>query len=868
MKKPLSFLILNVILFSIVCFSVVPLQAQTPPPPTTDTTHKGIVLFAAQADPSGAIRLEWFSMLNRSVENYLIYRTALPFTDSSDFILIDSTKGNEYEDHIQNSNIGTSVKYAYYINGVTLNGDVVKSNTVTVEIPGIQPKNAFRLKAEPKDGKVNLVWEKPPVAVTSQFSVYRLTPQAGVMMSAIARYDTLLIATTADTSCVDTPTVASSGMNYFAYFVSVNIVDSLTIHSSLAFVFMEKNIITDKVTIVSKPGLTAQIGVPYTYIVKAISTDSTAVIHYFVKSPVRSDSLQCDSISGVITLTPTERQIIPINVTAKSNKGGRAEQEFEIRVAKTNGIISGTVTDTLGNPIKGVFINVLKRDRGEAFLYNAITDSLGKYRISKVDQGSYLVHAIPSRGTYLDQWYNGASSPMDATPVIIADSPSVATVDFVLRNKITPTIQKFTVQGQITDTVGLPISTRGTEVCFVVTAFAQNQNSVHPFIECNSDSDFRLDGKSEFVFKAEVDSTGAYSIKLPAASYIIFAEAPGYMRSFYKNESNFLQADVIILASDTSGISFTLTPIPPIVLGSISGQVLDTTNNVGVPARLIAFRKNLVTERGFRPFKFSFTTETDSTGSYTFNNLPQGNYIVLAIPLGNYAPAFYNDGTSDLKWDKATSIAINGNSVSGINIDVHAIADSSNGYTSIGGTVVESDSGNIPFKGTMVFATNSNGDVVGYAVTDSHGRFTISDLAPGSYNVSVNSPGYQSNDASASPSYDASGSPLNTSVSLSVQTITAVTTTTTVPVKYALNQNYPNPFNPTTRISFSVPNRVKVTLIIYNVLGQEIATLVNSIYNAGTYSIDFNASRLSSGLYFYRIQAGEFSSTKKMILMK
>ncbi|GBD90773.1 hypothetical protein BMS3Abin04_01492 [bacterium BMS3Abin04] len=83
-----------------------------------------------------------------------------------------------------------------------------------------------------------------------------------------------------------------------------------------------------------------------------------------------------------------------------------------------------------------------------------------------------------------------------------------------------------------------------------------------------------------------------------------------------------------------------------------------------------------------------------------------------------------------------------------------------------------------------------------------------------------------------------------------------------------LNQNYPNPFNPTTNISYSLVNSVKVTLKIYDVLGNLIQTLVNEQQSAGNHEINFSGTNLASGLYIYRIQAGSFTQQKKMILLK
>ena len=86
--------------------------------------------------------------------------------------------------------------------------------------------------------------------------------------------------------------------------------------------------------------------------------------------------------------------------------------------------------------------------------------------------------------------------------------------------------------------------------------------------------------------------------------------------------------------------------------------------------------------------------------------------------------------------------------------------------------------------------------------------------------------------------------------------------------KFILSQNYPNPFNPSTTIRYQIPIMSFVTIKIYDVLGREIETLVNNFKDAGRYEVELNASTLPSGVYFYRIQAGDFIQTKKMILLK
>ncbi|MFA7421354.1 MAG: T9SS type A sorting domain-containing protein, partial [Melioribacteraceae bacterium] len=90
----------------------------------------------------------------------------------------------------------------------------------------------------------------------------------------------------------------------------------------------------------------------------------------------------------------------------------------------------------------------------------------------------------------------------------------------------------------------------------------------------------------------------------------------------------------------------------------------------------------------------------------------------------------------------------------------------------------------------------------------------------------------------------------------------------TVPTKYELSQNYPNPFNPSTTIKFALPKEGLVKLSVFNILGQEVGTLINGFKAAGSYSVEWSASNLSSGMYFYRLEANNNIITKKMTLVK
>ncbi|MBI1931311.1 MAG: T9SS type A sorting domain-containing protein [Ignavibacteriales bacterium] len=89
-----------------------------------------------------------------------------------------------------------------------------------------------------------------------------------------------------------------------------------------------------------------------------------------------------------------------------------------------------------------------------------------------------------------------------------------------------------------------------------------------------------------------------------------------------------------------------------------------------------------------------------------------------------------------------------------------------------------------------------------------------------------------------------------------------------IPTEFKLEQNYPNPFNPTTTIRYQIPVNKHVTIKVYDVLGKEVATLIDEYKPAGIYKLEFNASNFSSGVYFYKLIAGKYIDVKKMILLR
>jgi hypothetical protein len=101
-----------------------------------------------------------------------------------------------------------------------------------------------------------------------------------------------------------------------------------------------------------------------------------------------------------------------------------------------------------------------------------------------------------------------------------------------------------------------------------------------------------------------------------------------------------------------------------------------------------------------------------------------------------------------------------------------------------------------------------------------------------------------------------------------IDAVTGVSEENTIPKSYALYQNYPNPFNPTTTIEFDIPEKTNVKLVVYDILGREVETLVNKEFEPGKYKINFTATNLPSGVYFYTLRTPKFTKTNKMLLIK
>lgn len=751
-------------------------------------------------------------------------------------------------------------------------------------------------------GKIYLTWTKPPGDSVQYYLLFRAQMPNSL---AFTRIDS-----TTKNEFVDIPVAASNYVAY-VYYVEARMKGGSTLRSNMALVNIWPRPQTDVVRITSEPVKSATVGVLYTYQVKAVSSDSTARLKYALSLRPFFEMTIVDS-TGLIKWTPRTRGMFRIVVVVISTKGGKASQEYTLTVSGSTGTIAGTVTDTTGKPIAKVVVKLYGRyisvlSNILPFEYSAVTDSLGKYSISRLDSGTYLARAIPMRPDYLEQWYDGKASVDKADPIEVKDSIPVA-IDFKLKAKAA--IPKYTVSGTVLDESGNPI--KESWVVFSRAGFSFNSSKLGGDDWSSQDdnrdlfdmeqmrmvtmspgmpsvgiggsaevNDFRLDGTSAYVSKVRVDSEGKYSVTLPQGSYIAFAFAPGYHKLFYDNRSDFLSADIIKLTSDLTDINFVLKAVNPLATGVINGSVVDTVSGAGVPARVVAFRARAVGHDTLLVPK-AYHTDTDSTGAFSLKELPPGDYIILAIPLGHFTPSYYSTVGPTTRWKEATKVNVDGNNVAGITIFVRPAIRSATGYTWVRGNVrsATGTSGSlgkrhalVGIEGSIVYAAdNTTGLVAGYGVTDADGAFAITELAPGPYTLSVDKIDYDPAIGGANPTYDASGNPVPATVSLDIA-VTDVEGNPILPTGYVLEQNYPNPFNPTTNIVFSIPQTEKVTLTIYNMLGQKIATVLDGSFLAGTHVVTWNGRdglgrQLPSGVYFYRLSTSRFSEARKMVLLK
>lgn len=250
-------------------------------------------------------------------------------------------------------------------------------------------------------------------------------------------------------------------------------------------------------------------------------------------------------------------------------------------------------------------------------------------------------------------------------------------------------------------------------------------------------------------------------------------------------------------------------------------------------------------------------------GVYLFKQVFQDTVDLMAFDddtenAYQYVPTYY---PSTIEWQNALPI-YPGSGLSNINIGVFRLVNDMQSSGNISGSVyLTTDFPSSPLHNAIVYAKTGN-VFKGYSVSLSSGSYSIGYLPQGSYQLTCSRIGY--NTSSVNQQLGASNL---SNVNFFLEQFTGIYESA-VPVGYSLLQNYPNPFNPATEITFNIPVASIVKLYVYDALGKETQMLLDKEMKAGKYSIQWDATAFPSGVYFYRLTAGDFTDTKKMVLIK
>ncbi len=490
--------------------------------------------------------------------------------------------------------------------------------------------------------------------------------------------------------------------------------------------------------------------------------------------------------------------------------------------------ITGTVVDAAGQPLKDAFVKAFSQT--SPYVRSAKTNAAGFFSIT-VQTGTYFVQT--SKFGYFFEYYDNVTSLTAATPVVVNEGDSLS-LAIDLATFVPPA--SFTLTGNVTNDLG---AAQRAEI-FVYKVRANNYHYM--------------------VKRTHTDSLGNYSVNVKENdTVIVYARVPGfaYFPEFYNNKRVIADADKVAITGNVTGIDFVMDPLP-VYANGISGVVADT---LGAPVMgyVSAFRVE-----GTSFGQKCYAVHTDSLGVYSFANLNPGEYILFVKPQGNFKPTYFRyDGAQAQRRRDADSVVVDETSlINGINFTVVARPDSGWGW--ISGKVVAGIGE--AAQGSFVYAVDDMDEVVAFAMTDKNGNFVLDGVAPGEYTVVPDRADYMNAVVAKAVVSTNNFNPF-VNVRLENDALSDAKDASVV-TNYQLAQNFPNPFNPSTTIRYSIPEAGVVTVKVFNILGKEVATLVNGFHQAGSFNVSFDASNLSSGVYLYQIEAGSFKATKKLTLIK
>ncbi|MBN1447649.1 MAG: carboxypeptidase regulatory-like domain-containing protein [Bacteroidetes bacterium] len=581
----------------------------------------------------------------------------------------------------------------------------------------------------------------------------------------------------------------------------------------------------------------------------------------------------------------------------------------------TGGIISGIVRDAVsGNPVEGAAVTVHgDRNTNPSGSTNgafARTDANGAYRITGLATGSYFV--LADNDGYARQYYDGAVDLTNATPVAVTDGQETQHIDFDL--------DKFggSIAGVVRDDNGAPVADANVIAWANVQPNAGRINSGYGHAISAQDGSYMIDGlpqgdyyvratakgfipqyfdnasdmssatkvavtnqaltgidfslgkggsisgavkdeesgdplpyavvlvrgtNQQYEHGARTDANGQYTIEgLADDDYIVFATAPRFLGEFYDDVTSPKQATAVTVTSsaDVTGIDFELAAAP---VGPRSYQGRVVARSGGAPSIVLVEAIHPATGQ-------RISTTTDSQGAFGFSVWEDA--IIRARALGYIGS--YAGNTRDWKQSMWNGFSDE------ITIALDPIDAS--GMAEVRGRITDVRSGD-GLPNAWVYGVDAAGKVF-FTVTDPDGNYLMEQTSNGSLDIMVSEVGYENAHGQVSIE-DARGM---TNFSLTPTSVTGVENAPALPATVTLMQNYPNPFNPSTTMRFALPERMHITLRVFDLLGRDVAIVAEGTYDAGSHSVVFHASSLPSGIYLYQLEANGTRMTRRMTLMK
>ncbi len=447
-------------------------------------------------------------------------------------------------------------------------------------------------------------------------------------------------------------------------------------------------------------------------------------------------------------------------------------------------------------------------------------------------------------------YYDGKATPKDADHVNVQNNMSG--IDFTLPDA---QVSHFTVMGTVTSNNSKkPVA--NAQVSIVSTNVMQNTMQT---------------------YDATTDANGAYSITgstiLAEDSLIAFVHADGFFAEFYDNQTTFLTADKVLFhPNETITLDFGLDSLDTSNGYSISGNVTDTDGKAIPFGQVTAY--TTATNVGVA------TTQVDSNGAYSFDAIfPSGSTVFLQCWAGfDYKPEIYDNVDS---WQNATAIQIDNANVDNINFSLEPMPSNRLALGDIVGQVnLPSNSGiqaanatADPYAGATVYirpAGQQEWNRVDFV--DDQGNFDLPIDTYGDYDIILTAPGYQDQVTTVSVTKETGLSDNSVEMTLTPTVIDGGNNARVIRSD-KLYAAYPNPFNPTTTIRVDLMQTENVQLLIFNVVGQKVATLYSGTLPSGTKSFkwngkDFSGRSVSSGLYFYQLRTNSTVQTKSLIFLK